>query len=94
VSETPVLPEFVYAFLQERYEKTRGGSSGGNQPALNKGRIEGFNIPVPSVAEQKEIVERINVAESAWDGDTLDVDLGSALRQSILAAAFRSDLLA
>ncbi len=94
VSETPVLPEFVYAFLRERYEETRGGSSGGNQPALNKGKIEGFVMPLPSVSEQIEIVSRIEKAELAWDNAVLDADLGGALRQSILAAAFRGDLVA
>jgi len=39
VSETDVLPEYVYAFLKERYLETRRDGAGGNQPALNKRSI-------------------------------------------------------
>lgn len=35
VSETDVLPEYVYSFLEKEYEETRRRGSGGNQPALN-----------------------------------------------------------
>lgn len=62
--------------------------------ALNKARIESFAMPVPSVAEQHEIVARIEFAQTAWDGDLLNGDMASDLRQSILAAAFRGALVA
>ena len=38
VSKTPIRPEFVYYFLWSQYEETRRGSSGNNQPALNKAK--------------------------------------------------------
>jgi type I restriction enzyme S subunit len=97
VSETPIPPEFVYYVLRERYEETRIGSSGGNQPALNKSRVQAIPIPVPPLAECKEIVRRLKEGEDEAKelADVLaSTERGAAsLRQSILGAAFRGELV-
>ena len=96
VSETPILPEYVYAFLKERYLETRRGSSGGNQPALNKRRIESIPIPVPPLGTQRRIVEELDaigittsyVRRACSEG----LSRAAALRRAILAAAFEGKL--
>ena len=45
VSETSILPEFVFDFLSYRYEKTRRAGQGGNQPALNLGKVSKIRMP-------------------------------------------------
>jgi type I restriction enzyme S subunit len=97
VSETPVLPEYVYLFLEHRYEITRRAGKGGNQPALNKDRVEAICIPLPPLAEMEEIVRVVD--EMLIDGHKIASDLGveqgrvAALRQSILRAAFAGKLV-
>ena len=93
VSETPIPPEYVFEYLVERYQETRAQSAGGNQPALNKGKVQAMPMPLPPLAEMKEIVRLLSaarlrqddVAESLAEAGTSSADL----RQSILAAAFR-----
>ncbi|WP_079023962.1 restriction endonuclease subunit S [Streptomyces scabiei] len=63
VSETEILPEFVYYFLMSRYEETRREASGGNQPALNKGKVESLLIPIPPLGTQRNIIARVQGLE-------------------------------
>lgn len=97
VSETSVPPEFVYFWLWSRYEQTRRGSSGNNQPALNKSIVERIPIPLPSLEEMREIVrlvdvtlEQIVVQEEAV---SLSLKQSTAQRQNILRAAFAGQLV-
>lgn len=59
VSETRVLPEYVFLALEQRYLESRRASSGGNQPALNKAKVEAIQIPLPPLATQRHIVAAI-----------------------------------
>ena len=96
VSETPILPEYVYAFLKERYLETRRGSSGGNQPALNKRRIESIPIPVPPLGTQRRIVEELDAmaitTSYVRQACSAGLSRAAALRRAILAAAFEGRL--
>ena len=98
VSETPILPEYVYWWLEHRYQLTRADGAGGNQPALNKARVAAIAIPLPPLAEIREIVRRLSAALAASEAATEPVievkGIASTLRQSILAAAFRGELVA
>ena len=40
VSQTPILPRYIYHWLVYRYEETRKLGSGNNQPAMNKSIVE------------------------------------------------------
>jgi type I restriction enzyme S subunit len=97
VSETPIPPEYVFEYLVERYQETRTEGAGGNQPALNKARVQAMPMPFPPLSEMKEIVRLLSAARLRQD-DVADI-LAEAginsrdLRQSILAAAFRGDLV-
>jgi type I restriction enzyme S subunit len=92
VSETDVLPEYIYYFLEKEYEDTRRRGSGGNQPALNKERVRRIPFPLPPVAEQQRIVREVDRALSIV-GEleaAIDANLARAraIQQGILAAAF------
>jgi type I restriction enzyme, S subunit len=98
VSETPISPEFVYSFLSYRYEKTRRAGQGGNQPALNLGKVSRIRMPVPPLIEMAEIVGLVSNFSDVLSDVTLGVDMAGkdvfALRQSVLKSAFEGKLVA
>jgi type I restriction enzyme S subunit len=97
VPETPVPTMFVVTWLWSRYDETRRDSSGNNQPALNKSRVEALPFPVPPLAEQHRIVAEVERRLSIIDGlETLvktNLARAGRLRQSILAKAFCGELV-
>jgi len=92
VSETDVVPEYVYYFFEKEYETTRQRGSGGNQPALNKARVQSVLFPIPPVAEQTRIVAELEYRFTLIRGieTQLDANLQRAerMRQSLLSSAF------
>ena len=97
VSESGLPPEYVYYYLQGRYEQTRRMSSGGNQPALNKDRVRTIAVPLPPLAEQKRIVTEVERRLSVIDELELQVEANlkraERLRQAILKRAFEGKLV-
>jgi type I restriction enzyme S subunit len=96
VSETTVEPWYVYHYLEGRYEETRLGSSGNNQPALNKSRVEAIVLPLPPTCEQTRIVEELDRRMSTIDQMETAVRNNlkrtEALRQALLRMAFSGRL--
>lgn len=96
VASTPVLPEYIFGYLQERYLETRRGGSGGQQQALNKSAIQHFPVPIAPLGTQRRLVAAWTETREA--GERLDHDLHSAgqrserLRRSLLVAAFSGRL--
>ncbi|MGA5710119.1 restriction endonuclease subunit S [Streptomyces cellulosae] len=97
VSEAGIMPEFVYYFFMARYEETRREASGGNQPALNKGKIQNLKIPIPPLGVQRDIVARVQELEEELRGLREAVAVGwaraSRLRSALLHAAFTGTLV-
>jgi len=97
VSQTPVPPEFVYYWLMCRYQETRGRGAGNEQPALNKARVQRIPLPFPPLAEQHEIVRRVEALFKLADAIERRVATATVqadkLTQSILAKAFRGELV-
>jgi type I restriction enzyme, S subunit len=97
VSETEVLPEFVYHYLAGEYEITRRRGSGNNQPALNKSRVEAIPLPLAPADEQERIVAYLEdvMSELAKVESSADENLKriARLRQSILTWAFEGKLV-
>ena len=97
VSETDIPPEFVYYWLWSRYDETRRGSSGNNQPALNKTLVEAMPLPVPPVAEAREIVSRVDAQLAGIAAQEREIEqllrMATAQRQNILRAAFSGQLV-
>jgi type I restriction enzyme S subunit len=98
VSATRILPEFIYLVLEGRYQQTRKSSSGGNQPALNKAKVEAIPIPLPPLATQRQIVAQLEEFSQATDRFRSKLNralkLGDRLRRSLLAHAFSGQLSA
>nr|WP_243740572.1 restriction endonuclease subunit S [Streptomyces sp. 8K308] len=97
VSETRVLPEYIYLVLEQRYLETRRASSGGNQPALNKAKVASIPVPLAPLATQRRIVSTIyqlgdRIARLTHQ---LDAALKKAnhLRLSLLLHAFSGELV-
>ena len=97
VSQTPIPPEYVYYWLWSQYDNTRRTSSGNNQPALNKARVEAMPIPLPPLAEQARIVaeveRRLSVVEELEAAVDANLQRTARLRQSILQRAFKGKLI-
>lgn len=96
VSETAILPEFLYGYLEERYLETRRGGSGGQQPALNKAAIQNFAVPIAPLATQRALVR-------TWDRLSEQIEplahtlrstraRNASLRRALLHAAFSGQL--
>lgn len=97
VSETKILPEYVYYFFVSRYEETRREASGGNQPALNKGKIQALRIPVPPLGTQRKIVARVQEVERDLfylrEKLSASRERASGLRAAVFQAAFTGTLV-
>lgn len=89
--------EYLYYYLYERYEETRRVGSGNNQQALNKKAVQSLPFPLPPLAEQTEIVRRVEQLFAFADQLEAKVKNAKAridrLTQSILAKAFRGELV-
>lgn len=91
-------PKYLYSFLKTRVVPLREASSGSAQGVIQRDLLEKEMIPLPSIQEQRRVVERLEslLAKKSRSANclTLVPPLLDRLRQSILAAAFRGDLTA
>lgn len=76
---------------------SRQESQGGNQPALNAGKVSEMPIAIPPIAEIHEILRRVSAALTAASDTLTMIDAEAAdaarLKQSILKAAFEGRLV-
>ena len=92
-----VLSEFLWRWFLFQYDATREQGSGSGPQALNCQRVRELPFVLPPLAEQKEIVRRVE--ELFALADRLEARVGKArgqvdkLTQSILAKAFRGELV-
>ncbi len=90
------VPEYLYYYLAKQYEETRRIGGGNNQKALNKRVVQSMGFPMPPIAEQTEIVRRVDQLFAY--ADRVEQQVNNALErvnnltQSILAKAFRGEL--
>lgn len=97
VDESKALKKFVKLVLQANYLAMRDQATGGNQPNLNLSKIKTFQIPLPHLAEQAEIVRRVERL-FAWV-DRIEACLNMSYQQAehltpaVLAKAFRGELV-
>ena len=96
-TETDVPPEYVYFWLWSRYDETRRGSSGNNQPALNKSIVENIPFPLPPLSEVLKIVPLLSAAllQTSEQEAAVEYSLrqSAAQRKNILQAAFSGQLV-
>lgn len=97
VSESDVPPEYVFFWLWSQYEQTRRGSSGNNQPAMNKSIVERIVFPVAPLAEMRVLTELVadELTRIAAQEEAVQLLLrqSTAQRQNILRAAFSGQLV-
>jgi len=97
VAHSSVPPKWVYYYLESQYHELRRMGSGNNQKALNKGIVQEIPIPLPPLAEQKQIVDEVerllSVADDAAATAEREQTRAERLRQSILKQAFSGRLV-
>ncbi|WP_217524323.1 restriction endonuclease subunit S [Vibrio metschnikovii] len=98
VDESKAIKSYVKLRLLENYEETRKAAAGGNQPNLNLNKVREIAINLPSINEQTEIVRLVDQYFVFADSIEAQVKKAQArvdnLTQSILAKAFRGELVA
>ncbi len=92
-------PAFVMNTLRvspSSVEHLFGKVQGQTRPGLNKGILELTPVPLAPINEQIEALKRVSRTSEPAEGllDDLQRSAATTLRQSILAAAFRGDLVA
>lgn len=92
-----IEPTYIWFWALSEYEKTRGIGRGGNQPALNGAKVRALPVPLPPIEEQREIVTQVSAllssAAQLLVQSTATFEQMESLDQSILAKAFRGELL-
>jgi type I restriction enzyme, S subunit len=93
----PETEEYVFTYLLSQYETLRAEAVGGNQPNLNLSIIKEWEIPMPPPEQQREIVKRVktllSIADAVQHRMLESSRRSDKLTQSILAKAFRGDLV-
>jgi len=88
--------KFLYWFLFSYREKLLTQRIGGAQPNISQGTLRNIPIPLPPLAEQKKIVEKIEELFSGLDNGVASLKKAKEqiklYRQSVLAAAFSGRL--
>ncbi|HYN36123.1 MAG TPA: restriction endonuclease subunit S [Actinomycetota bacterium] len=95
-----IMPEFLYWFLVAEAggrSQLNAASYGAGKPGLNLANIRSVAVPLPSLAEQEEIVTCIDTLLSITDNTQIEIDRRlqqvETLRQAILKAAFSGNLV-
>ncbi|WP_231933041.1 restriction endonuclease subunit S [Botrimarina mediterranea] len=91
------LRDYSKVFLKANYASLRRKAAGGMQPNLNLSLVNAIAVAVPPLAEQAEIVRRVDEQLSRIDAAEKVIDTGLArakrLRQAILKRAFAGRLV-
>ncbi|MDX9712976.1 MAG: restriction endonuclease subunit S [Ignavibacteriaceae bacterium] len=88
--------KFLYWFLFSYREKLLTQRIGGAQPNISQGTLRNIPIPLPPLAEQKKIVEKIEELFSGLDSGVASLKKAKEqiklYRQSVLVSAFSGKL--
>ncbi len=89
--------DYLYHFLDSIYLEVRELAEGGVQPNLSLGKVKAFELPLPTLDEQREIVRQIKTSFVKVDCLASEADkalkLADRLDQRILAKAFAGELV-
>jgi type I restriction enzyme S subunit len=97
VNESKAIRAYVKLALQANYLNMRELAEGGNQPNLNLSKVKEFEIPLPSLADQTEIVRCVEALFAL--ADRIEARCTAARAQAqrltplVLAKAFRGELV-
>lgn len=97
VDESKALRSYVKLALQANYLTMRELAEGGNQPNLNLSKVKNFEIPLPSLALQQQILQKaqalLDVADRIEARYTAARAQAQRLTPLLLAKAFRGELV-
>lgn len=94
-AQKSIIPEFLFYFFQspDYWHQISDGQTG-MQPNVNGTKLAKMKISLPSLAEQKEIVKKLNAisekVRALRELQAKQADDLKALKQSILAQAFQN----
>ena len=63
VKEEEIIPEFLWLYLQSQYWNIRSIHHGSGQPGINTTMIKSWEIPLPTLPIQKQIIQNIKSAQ-------------------------------
>ena len=87
-----LLSEYLWYFFLSRYETTRSGASGGNQPALNGIKISNTLFPLPPMSEQIELVRKMDNLMALCDELEASIRQNQEYTQMLYQTALREAL--
>ena len=92
-----VTGDYLLTYLNSQYEASRRLASGGVQPNLSLGLVKAMEIPIPSLETQRSVAlqaeDIVLASEQLSETCTKARQHVTALRRSILAAAFSGQLV-
>lgn len=59
IDNSIILTDYLWYYLQFRYDDIRSMASGNNQPNLNAEKIKNYDIVVPPISKQEQLVDHI-----------------------------------
>jgi type I restriction enzyme S subunit len=90
--------QFAKLVIRENYHRIRELAQGGSQPNLNLSKIKNSLIPLPPLAEQKVIVEKVEALMTACRALEAEIEHtrthAAHLLQAVLREAFSGELVA
>ena len=57
INNSMVLTDYLWYYLQFRYDDIRSMASGNNQPNLNAEKIKNYDIVVPPISKQMQLID-------------------------------------
>lgn len=96
VDKSTLRPEFAAIALRcesaRRYFRSKAQGIAGSMPKIDQAVVEGFEIPLPTLAEQERIVaevdRRLSIVREVEAEVDANVKRAQALRQAVLARAY------
>ena len=92
-----VINEYIYYYCLSQYNEIRRQASGGNQPNLNLDKIKMWEIEIPPLEEQEEIVKQVKTLFEKLDkieeGYKKAKQYTDKITQSVLHKAFTGNLI-
>jgi len=83
--EEKILPEFLWYVLRGKYQEIRNINGDNQRGGLNMPIIRGIEIPLPPLAIQKQIVEKIEAERALVDGNKKLVEIYERKTKDVIA---------
>jgi type I restriction enzyme, S subunit len=91
-----VSGKYLTSFLTSQYSQLRGLAAGGVQPNLNLQSVKNTSLPLPTLAEQKRIVAKLDALDAKSARARTELarieTLVSRYKQAVLSKAFSGEL--